>query len=244
MPYTTRPPTGPSPAPPGQSPPLIIQPHPGPTSDARIRLELRTQFFTNRGFAVVDVDYRGSTGYGRAFRTQLDGRWGILDVCDCVDVAAFLIERGDADPGRTVISGASAGGFTALRALATTDRFAAGVSWFGITDLAAFRAYVPRFQRHHTDRLVGPWPDAAPTYQERSPLHHADRITRPVLVIQGRCDDVVAPEQADRLIRALRGHGAPVAELTFPDEGHGFRHAGNLQRALEAELTFYLQGGP
>jgi dipeptidyl aminopeptidase/acylaminoacyl peptidase len=160
--------------PPGQRPPLIVQPHPGPTSDARVRLELRTQFFTSRGFALADVDYRGSTGYGRDYRTQLNGHWGVLDVHDCADVAAFLAERGDADSERSVISGASAGGFTALRALAITDRFVAGVSWFGITDLAtdlaAFRTRVPRFQRHHTDRLIGPWPEAAGTYRERSPF--------------------------------------------------------------------------
>jgi len=226
--------------PPGRQPPLIVQPHPGPTSHARTRLEPRTQFFTSRGFALVDVDYRGSTGYGRAYRTQLDGRWGVLDAVDCVDVATFLAERGDADPGRVVVSGASAGGFTALRALATTDRFAAGVSWFGITDLVRFRARVPRFQRHHADHLVGPWPHTASTYRERSPVHHADRITSPVLVIQGLDDDIVPPEQAEAIVAVLRRRGVPVTELTFPDEGHGFRRAGSIRRALEAELAFYL----
>ncbi|HEU0090373.1 MAG TPA: prolyl oligopeptidase family serine peptidase [Pseudonocardiaceae bacterium] len=228
--------------PPGTRPPLIVQPHPGPTSHAPVRLELRTQFFTSRGFAVVDVNYRGSTGYGRAYRTQLDGRWGVLDAADCADVAAFLAARGDVDPARTVISGASAGGFTALRALTTTDRFTAAVSWFGITDLAAFRAHVPRFQRHHTDHLVGPWPQAAHTYRERSPLHHADRITQPVLVIQGLDDDIVAPEQAAGLVTALRQRGVPVTHLTFPGEGHGLRHAHSISRALDAELTFYRAG--
>ncbi|MFN2497027.1 MAG: prolyl oligopeptidase family serine peptidase, partial [Pseudonocardiaceae bacterium] len=164
-PPTNRAVTGPA----QRRPPLIVQPHPGPTSHTPLRLELRTQFFTSRGFAVATVDYRGSTGYGRAYRTALDGQWGVLDVQDCVDVAAFLAERGSVDVHRTLISGASAGGFTALRALATTDRFAAAASWYGITDLATFRAHVPRFQRHHTDHLVGPWPDAAPIYRERSP---------------------------------------------------------------------------
>jgi hypothetical protein len=150
-------------------PPLIVQPHHGPTSHTSLRLELRTQFFTSRGFVVATVDYRGSTGYGHAYRTQLDGQWGILDVQDCVDV------------NRTIISGASAGGFTALRTLAT-DRFAAAASWYGITDLAIFRAHVPRFPRHHTDHLVGPWLDAAPIYRERSPVHNAAAITQPVLL--------------------------------------------------------------
>jgi dipeptidyl aminopeptidase/acylaminoacyl peptidase len=174
---------------------LIVQPHPGPTSDARIRLELRIQFFTSRGFAVVDVNYRGSTGYGRAYRAHLDGHWGVLDVQDCVDVATFLADRGDADPDRTVITGASAGGFTVLRALATTDRFAAGASWFGIADLATFRTHAPRFQRHHTDHLVGPWPEAAHLYWDRSPVHNADQITHPILVIHGLDDEVVPPSR-------------------------------------------------
>ncbi|HEY2766152.1 MAG TPA: prolyl oligopeptidase family serine peptidase [Pseudonocardiaceae bacterium] len=220
-------------------PPLIVQPHPGPTSNARIRLDLRTQFFTSRGFAVVDVDYRGSTGYGRSYRTQLDGRWGVLEVADCVDVATFLADRGDVDPARTVISGASAGGFTALRALAASNRFAAGVSWFGIADLAMFRARVPRFQRYHPDRLIGPWPVAARTYRERSPVHHADRITSPVLVIQGLDDDIVTSEQANAVVAALRGRDVPVTALTFPGEGHGLRRSSNLSRAIEAELAFY-----
>ncbi len=225
--------------PPGKRPPLIVQPHPGPTSDARVRLELRTQFFTSRGFGVTDVNYRGSTGYGRAYRTNLDGHWGILDVQDCADVAAFLAARGDADPDCTVITGASAGGFTALRGLATTDRFAAGVSSFGITDLAAFRARVPRFQRHHSDRLVGPWPEAAHLYRERSPVHNADRITGPVLVIQGLDDDLVAPEQAAAIVMALRQRGVRATDLFFPNEGHGLRRADNITHALQAELTFY-----
>lgn len=138
-----------------------------------------------------------------------------------------------------MISGASAGGFTALRGLATTDRFAAGVSWFGITDLAAFRARVPRFQRHHSNRLIGPWPDTARIYRERSPVHNADHITRPVLVIQGLDDDLVAPEQAAAIVAALRQRSIPVTTLCFPHEGHGLRRADNITHALEAELTFY-----
>ncbi|MGH3919354.1 MAG: S9 family peptidase [Pseudonocardiaceae bacterium] len=223
-----------------QRPPLIVQPHPGPTSHAPLRLELRTQFFTSRGFAVAAVDHRGSTGYGRAYRTALDGQWGVLDVQDCVDIAAFLAERGNIDVDRTIISGASAGGFTALRALtATTNRFAGGASWYGITDLVTFRAHVPRFQRHHTDHLVGPWPDAAPLYREHSPVHNAAQITRPVLVIYGLDDDIVPPEQAEAIIRALCQRGVPVTQLAFPDEGHGLRRPDSIHRAIEAELTFY-----
>lgn len=225
--------------PPGQRPPVILQPHPGPTSHTPLRLELRTQFFTSRGFAVATVDYRGSTGYGRAYRTRLDGQWGVLDVQDCVAVADFLAERGDVDAHRSVISGASAGGFTALQALATTDRFACGASWYGITDLTAFRAHVPRFQRHHTDHLIGPWPETAPRYRARSPVHNADRITRPVLTIHGLDDDIVTSEQTEMIIQALRRHGRPGTQLAFPGEGHGLRHPDNIHRAIETELAFY-----
>ncbi len=222
-----------------QRPPLILQPHPGPTSHTPLRLDLRTQFFTSRGFAVTTVDHRGSTGYGRAYRTQLDGQWGVLDVQDCVDVAAFLAERGNIDANRTIISGASAGGFTALRALAITNRFVGGASWYGITDLATFRARVPRFQRHHTDHLVGAWPDAAPVYEERSPVHNAAQITQPVLFIYGLDDDIVPPEQAEAIVQALRQRGVPVTQLAFPGEGHGLRRPDSIRRAIEAELTFY-----
>lgn len=225
--------------PPGQRPPAILQPHPGPTSHTPLRLELRTQFFTSRGFAVVTVDYRGSTGYGRAYRTRLDGQWGVLDVRDCVAVADFLVERGDIDAHRSVISGASAGGFTALQALATTDRFAAGASWYAITDLAAFRAHVPRFQRHHTDHLIGPWPEAAPRYRARSPVHNATRITQPVLIIYGLDDDIVTPDHAEVIVQALSQHGVPVTQLAFPDEGHGLRYPDNIHQAIETELAFY-----
>ena len=200
-----------------QRPPLILQPHPGPTSHTPLRLDLRTQFFTSRGFAIAAVDYRGSTGYGRAYRTQLDGQWGVLDVQDCVDVAAFLAERGSIDANRVIISGSSAGGFPALQALtAATSRFVGGASWYGITDLVTFRAHVPRFQRHHTDHLVGLWPDAAPVYRERSPVHNAAQITQPILVIYGLEDDIVPPEQAEAIIHAMRRRGVPVTQLASP----------------------------
>jgi len=223
-----------------QRPPLILQPHPGPTSHTPLRLDLRTQFFTSRGFAVATVDYRGSTGYGRTYRTALDGQWGILDVQDCVDVVAFLAERGTIDANHTIISGASASGFTALRALtATTNRFAGGASWYGITDLATFRAHVPRFQRHHTDHLVGVWPDAASLYRERSPVHHAAQITQSVMIIYGLDDDIVSSEQAEAIVQALRQRGVPVTHLAFPGEGHGLRRPDNIRRAIETELIFY-----
>jgi dipeptidyl aminopeptidase/acylaminoacyl peptidase len=224
--------------PPGQRPPLIVRPHPGPTTHTPLRLDLRTQFFTSRGFAVATVDYRGSTGYGRAYRTHLNGHWGILDVHDCADAAAFLADFGHADSRRTLISGASAGGFTALRALATTDQFVAGASWYGITDIDAFRTRVPRFQRHHTDHLIGPWPKETRIYRERSPIHNADQITHPVLIIYGLDDGIVPPEQAEAIVKVLLQRGLAVTHFGFPGEGHGLRHPNNICRALKSELDF------
>jgi dipeptidyl aminopeptidase/acylaminoacyl peptidase len=228
--------TGPA----GTRPPLLVQPHPGPTADAKARLDLRTQFFTSRGFAVVDVNYAGSTGYGRAYRERLTGQWGVLDVADCLSAAGYLVEAGEADGRRLVIGGASAGGFAALCALAFHRLFAAGTSSFGIADLETFRQQAPKFQAHELDRLVGPYPEAVATYRARSPLYAADQIASPVLLLQGLDDTVVTPSQARVMAEALARRGVRHAYLTFPHEGHGFRRPDTIQRALKAELSFYL----
>jgi dipeptidyl aminopeptidase/acylaminoacyl peptidase len=200
----------------------------------------RTQFFTSRGFAVVDVNYAGSTGYGRGYRERLMGRWGVLDVTDCLDAARFLIQAGEVDGRRLVISGESAGGFTALCALASEELFAAGASWFGIADLETFRQQAPKFQSHELDRLVGPYPEAAATYRARSPLHMVDGIARPVLLVHGLEDTVVPPNQAQVMAEALERRGVRHLLLTFSAEGHGFRRPESTRRALEAELSFYV----
>jgi dipeptidyl aminopeptidase/acylaminoacyl peptidase len=235
------PPTNPEVAGPADArPPLLVQAHPGPTADAKARLDLRIQLFTSRGFAVVEVNYAGSTGYGRAYRERLTGQWGVLDVADCLEAARFLVEAGEVDGRRLVISGESAGGFTALCALTSEDFFAAGASRFGIADLETFRQQAPKFQAHELDRLVGPYPEAAATYRARSPLHAVERITRPVLLVHGLEDTVVPPSQAQVMAEALARRGIRHVLLAFPGEGHGFRRAESIRRALEAELSFYL----
>ena len=222
-------------------PPLLVQAHPGPTADAKARLDLRIQFFTSRGFAVVDVNYAGSTGYGRGYRERLTGQWGVLDVADCLDAARSLVQAGEVDGRRLVISGESAGGFTALCALASEELFAVGASRFGIADLETFRQQAPKFQAHELDRLVGPYPEAAATYRARSPLHAVDRIARPVLLVHGLEDTVVPPSQAQAMAEALERRGVRHVLLTFPGEGHGFRRPESIRRALEVELSFYVE---
>jgi dipeptidyl aminopeptidase/acylaminoacyl peptidase len=220
-------------------PPLIVQPHAGPTTDAKPRLDLRIQFFTNRGFAVVTINYRGSTGYGREFRDALLGKWGITDVEDCVSAARYLVHSRDVDPQRIVISGASAGGFTALNAAVTTRTFAGAVSTFGITDLEAHRLQSPRFQAGKLDRLVGPYPAAAERYRTRSPIHNASRASCPILLLHGSSDTVVPPEHSRRMAAALQSAGVAHAYVELENEGHGFVEPANIRRALETELTFY-----
>jgi dipeptidyl aminopeptidase/acylaminoacyl peptidase len=221
-------------------PPLLAQAHPGPTADAKARLDLRIQFFTSRGFAVVEVNYAGSTGYGRGYRERLTGQWGVLDVADCLDAARSLIQAGEVDGRRLVIAGESAGGFTALCALASEEFFAVGVSRFGIADLETFRRQAPKFQAHELDRLVGPYPEAVATYRARSPLYNVDRIVRPVLLVHGLEDTVVPPMQAKVMAKALERRGVRHVFVTFPGEGHGFRRPESIRRALEVELSFHL----
>ncbi len=226
--------------PPGEKPPLVVTSHGGPTSQASTALNLRTQFWSSRGFAVVDVDYRGSSGYGRAYRRQLDGQWGVVDVDDVVAAARHLAEAGEVDGRCMVVRGSSASGLTTLLAL-TRGVFAAGASLYGVADLAALATDTHKFEARYLDGLVGPWPDAADVYRRRSPLTHADELKAPLIIFQGLDDKVVPPAQAEVLVDALRRAGLPFAYLTFEGEAHGFRKAETIQRVMEAELSFYGQ---
>jgi dipeptidyl aminopeptidase/acylaminoacyl peptidase len=223
----------------GERPPLIVLSHGGPTAAARPQLSLALQFWTSRGFAVVDVNYRGSTGYGRPYREALNGAWGIVDVDDCLAAARHLAAEGRVDGRRLLIRGSSAGGYTTLQALTGHDDFAAGTSLYGVADLEALARDTHKFESRYTDRLVGPYPEARATYVERSPLTHADRLATPLLILQGLEDEIVPPAQAEMMVDALRAKRIPFAYLTFPGEQHGFRQAATIRRALEAELYFY-----
>jgi dipeptidyl aminopeptidase/acylaminoacyl peptidase len=235
------PPTNPDiAAPAGTRPPLIVRSHGGPTAAASPALKLAWQYWTSRGFALVDVNYRGSTGWGRGYREALNGQWGIADVEDCVAAVRTLVAAGEVDPERVVIAGGSAGGFTTLSALTfTAGVFRAGVSWYGIGDLEALLHDTHKFESRYLDRLVGPWPAAAATYRARSPIHHVERLTTPVLFLQGEDDRVVPPSQTRAMAEALRAKGVPVEVRLYPGEGHGFRKAETQIDALEAELAFY-----
>jgi dipeptidyl aminopeptidase/acylaminoacyl peptidase len=228
-------------APDGELPPLVVAIHGGPTSAARPLFSASVQYWTSRGFGLVDVNYRGSTGYGRTYRHALDGQWGDADVEDCVAAARYLADTGRVDPDRLVIRGGSAGGYTALCALTFHDRFSAGASLYGVTDLEALALDTHKFESRYTDRLVGPYPEARDLYVERSPIHHTDRLAVPLIVFQGAEDAIVPPAQAEMLVQALAEKGIPHAYLLFEGEQHGFRQAANIRRVLEAELSFYAQ---
>ena len=228
-------------APEGERPPLIVIGHGGPTSMTMSTLRLAVQFWTSRGFAVLDVNYGGSTGYGRAYRELLSGQWGVVDVEDCVAGARWLAAHGLADPGRLAIRGASAGGFTTLAALAFHDVFKAGASYFGVGDLRALDEDTHKFESRYSHDLLGPIETRDVLYRERSPIHHVQRMSCPVIFFQGLDDKVVLPAQAESMAAALRAKGVPVAYLPFEGEGHGFRKKETLQRSLEAELSFYAQ---
>jgi dipeptidyl aminopeptidase/acylaminoacyl peptidase len=229
-------------APEGERPPLIVMSHGGPTDHAVGAFDLRTQFWTTRGFAVVDVNYGGSSGYGRAYRELLRGRWGIVDVEDCIAATRFLVDRGDVDPARIVIRGGSAGGYTTLCALTFHDGiFAAGASYYGVVDAEALARDTHKFEARYLDGLIGPYPERADLYRERSPIHATERLHTPLLVLQGDQDAVVPLAQAEMLVEALRAKGLPYAYLVFRGEQHGFRRAEHIRRALEAELSFYAQ---
>ncbi len=225
----------------GELPPLIVESHGGPTSAASATFDLGVQFWTSRGFAILDVNYGGSTGYGRTYRERLNGAWGVVDVDDCVSGALALASRGLADRERLIIRGGSAGGFTTLAALAFRDVFAAGASYYGIGDLEAMALDTHKFESRYLDSLVGPYPKAIAVYRERSAIHHVDRLSSPMILFQGLDDKVVPPDQAVTMADAVRAKGLPVALLTFAGEGHGFRMAETITRTLEAELSFYGQ---
>jgi dipeptidyl aminopeptidase/acylaminoacyl peptidase len=222
--------------PPGERPPLIVVSHGGPTVATSSSLRLAIQFWTSRGFAVVDVDYGGSTGYGREYRERLRGQWGIVDVEDCINAARFLANRGDVDPKRMAIRGGSAGGYTTLCALVFHKVFSAGASYYGVADIEALSKDTHKFESHYEEGLID-----KERFFERSPVHFADRLSCPVILFQGLEDKVVPPAQTAILIDALRKNRLPFEYIEFPTEGHGFREAANIQRAAEAELRFYGQ---
>ena len=223
-------------------PPLIVMSHGGPTSQASAAFDLQKQFFTSRGFAVVDVNYGGSTGYGREYRRRLNGNWGVVDTADCINAARYLASLGEVDGDRLLIRGGSAGGYTTLCALTFHDDFAAGASYFGISDLEPFATgQTHKFERQYEHTLVGPFPEAIEKYRERSPIHYVDRISCPMILLQGDQDEVVPPAQAQVMVDALKAKGLPYAYLVFAGEQHGFRKSGNIARSLEAEVSFYAQ---
>jgi dipeptidyl aminopeptidase/acylaminoacyl peptidase len=225
---------------PGQLPPLVVISHGGPTAAARSTLDLQLQYWTSRGFAVADVNYGGSTGYGRAYRERLDARWGIVDVDDVIGAARFLVTHGKADANRLAIRGGSAGGYTTLAALTfRPDVFKAGASYYGISDLEALELDTHKFESRYSNGLIGPYPQARDTYRERSPIHALDRLACPLILFQGLEDKVVPPNQSQRMADAVRAKGLPVAYLAFEGEQHGFRKAETIIRSLEAELYFY-----
>ena len=224
---------------PGERPPLIVQSHGGPTASARQLFDPTIQYWTSRGFAVVDVDYGGSSGYGRAYRERLVGNWGIVDVDDCTNAALALADRGRVDRRRLIIRGGSAGGYTTLACMTFRSVFAAGASYYGISDLSALARETHKFESHYVDRLIGLWPDEESIYQERSPLFHARQLRCPVIFFQGLEDQVVPPAQAEVMVAALHTHGVPAAYIAFEGEQHGFRKTSSIIRSIEAELYFY-----
>ncbi len=234
------PPTNPAAVgPPGDKPPLIVVSHGGPTGAADAGFKASHQFWTSRGFAVVDVNYGGSTGFGRAYRDRLRGRWGIVDVDDSIAAARFLVDRGDVDGERVIVRGASAGGYTTLAALTFRRFFKAGASHYGIGDLEALVRDTHKFESRYLDRLVGPYPAAQATYRERSPIHHVDGLASPMILFQGAEDKAVPPAQAQAMFDAVAAKGLPVALLIFAGEQHGFRREETIRKVFAAELAFY-----
>ncbi len=223
----------------GEAPPLLVMIHGGPTSMTSDAFRPGIQWYTSRGFAVVDVNYRGSTGFGRAYRQKLDGQWGVADVADCIAAARHLVAAGRADPQRLLIRGGSAGGFTALAVLTAEAGFAGGASLYGVADLRLLAADTHKFESRYLDRLIGKLPEAEAIYAERSPITHLDRLAGGVIFFQGLDDKVVPPNQARIMVKAIRARALPVAHFEFAGEDHGFRRAETLRQVLELELDFY-----
>ncbi|VFU10456.1 S9 family peptidase (fragment) [Methylocella tundrae] len=220
-------------------PPLVVLSHGGPTSMTTNHFNLQIQWWTSRGIGVVDVNYGGSTGYGRAYRRLLNGQWGIVDVDDCRAAAEYLVARGLVDGARLAIRGGSAGGFTTLAALTSSDAFRAGASLYGVADLMLLASDTHKFESRYLDGLIGPLPETGALYAERSPIHHLDQLACPVIFFQGEEDKTVPPNQAETMVAAMSARALPVAYYLFAGEGHGFRKAETLRRVLELELDFY-----
>jgi dipeptidyl aminopeptidase/acylaminoacyl peptidase len=222
-----------------EKPPLVVKVHGGPTAATRAAMRLDIQYYTSRGIAVLDVNYGGSTGYGRKYRQSLYGQWGVVDVRDCCNGAQYLARKRRVDAGRMAITGGSAGGFTTLACLAFSDVFAAGSSHYGVSDCELLAQETHKFESHYLDRLIGPYPEFRERYVQRSPINHLEKFHCPVIVFQGMEDRIVPPGQAQTIVDALKARGVPVAYVPFEEEQHGFRKAENIQRAMEAELYFF-----
>jgi dipeptidyl aminopeptidase/acylaminoacyl peptidase len=220
-------------------PPLIVKSHGGPTAAASSTLDLRTQYWTSRGYAVLDVDYGGSTGYGREYRNRLHQAWGIVDVEDCTNAAKFIVENKKADPARVAITGESAGGYTTLCALVFGTFFKVGASYYGVGDLESLGRDTHKFESRYLEWLIGKYPEEKETYKARSPINFTDKLSVPVIFLQGEDDPIVPRKQAEMMVNAIRSKGLPLEYLLFKGEQHGFRIAENIKRALDAELYFY-----
>ncbi|EAW38902.1 S9 family peptidase [Lyngbya sp. PCC 8106] len=228
-------------APTGEKPPLLVKSHGGPTAATSSNLSLKIQYWTSRGFAVLDVNYGGSTGYGREYRQRLKDNWGIVDVNDCANGAKYLAKKGLVDRDRMAITGGSAGGYTTLCALTFTDVFKAGASYYGVSDLEALVRDTHKFESRYLDNLIGPYPECKEIYIQRSPIHHTEGLSCPVIFFQGLEDKVVPPNQAETMVEVLKAKGLTVEYVVFPDEQHGFRKAENIKRAITDEFRFYAQ---
>jgi len=226
-------------APAGDLPPLIVTIHGGPTSATTSDLNLSRQYWTSRGFAILDVNYGGSTGYGRAYRERLNGNWGIVDVEDCINGARYLVEQGFVDGKRLIIRGGSAGGYTTLSAITTSDVFKAAASYYGVSDAEALASDTHKFESRYLDNLIGPYPERRDIYVARSPIHAADKCSAALILFQGLDDKVVPPDQSEAMFLAARNKELPVAYIAFEGEGHGFRQSPNIKRMIEAELYFH-----
>ncbi len=224
-----------------EKPPLLVKSHGGPTGATAAAYNLRIQYWTSRGFAVLDVNYGGSTGYGRQYRQRLNHQWGLVDVNDCINGALYLVKQGAVDGQRLAIDGGSAGGYTTLAALTFRNVFKAGASYYGVSDLEALVRDTHKFESRYLDRLIGPYPAQKQLYYDRSPIHFVDQLSCPVIFFQGLEDKIVPPNQAELMVQALREKGIPVAYVAFEGEQHGFRQADSIKRALESEFYFFSQ---